>query len=240
MAQLKARARQEDVPGAGRRARSSATVGRIEAPIGRDPQHRTRMAVVPDGRPATTGYRVRERLPRLDPARARPRHRPDAPDPRPPRRHRPPGGGRSGLRHRDVAPRPRGPGAALPARLAARARVAGGRPPHPRRRRRCRRSSSPSWSGFAAERGRRARDEDADPHDSDRREAGVSRRAGGRCQRLRDAGASGAHARDHLRAVRGRQGHDHRGAAGRGHVPDVPLRRDLHDAGAGGPARSTA
>ena len=39
-----------------------ATVGRIEAPIGRDPQHRTRMAVVPDGRTATTGYRVRERF----------------------------------------------------------------------------------------------------------------------------------------------------------------------------------
>jgi 23S rRNA pseudouridine1911/1915/1917 synthase len=38
----------------------SAAVGRIEAPIGRDPKHRTRMGVVPDGRPATTGYRVRE------------------------------------------------------------------------------------------------------------------------------------------------------------------------------------
>jgi 23S rRNA pseudouridine1911/1915/1917 synthase len=40
----------------------AAEVGRIEAPIGRDPKHRTRMAVVPDGRPATTGYRVRERF----------------------------------------------------------------------------------------------------------------------------------------------------------------------------------
>ncbi|HLX35015.1 MAG TPA: RluA family pseudouridine synthase [Candidatus Limnocylindrales bacterium] len=40
----------------------AAAVGRIEAPIGRDPRHRTRMAVVEDGRPATTGYRVRERL----------------------------------------------------------------------------------------------------------------------------------------------------------------------------------
>ena len=39
-----------------------AAVGRIEAPIGRDPRHRTRMAVVPDGRPSVTGYRVRERL----------------------------------------------------------------------------------------------------------------------------------------------------------------------------------
>jgi 23S rRNA pseudouridine1911/1915/1917 synthase len=40
----------------------AAQLGRIEAPIGRDPTHRTRMAVVPDGRPAVTGYRVRERF----------------------------------------------------------------------------------------------------------------------------------------------------------------------------------
>ena len=40
----------------------SAEVGRIEAPVGRDPKHRTRMAVVPDGRASTTGYRVRERF----------------------------------------------------------------------------------------------------------------------------------------------------------------------------------
>ena len=39
-----------------------ATTGRVEAPIGRDPHHRTRMAVVPTGRSAVTGYRVRERL----------------------------------------------------------------------------------------------------------------------------------------------------------------------------------
>jgi 23S rRNA pseudouridine1911/1915/1917 synthase len=39
-----------------------AAVGRIEAPIGRDPGHRTRMAVVAGGREATTGYRVRERF----------------------------------------------------------------------------------------------------------------------------------------------------------------------------------
>ena len=39
-----------------------AGVGRIEAPIGRDPRQRTKMAVVADGRPATTGYRVRERF----------------------------------------------------------------------------------------------------------------------------------------------------------------------------------
>jgi 23S rRNA pseudouridine1911/1915/1917 synthase len=41
----------------------AANVGRVEAPIGRDPKHRTRMAVVPDGRPSVTGYRVKERLP---------------------------------------------------------------------------------------------------------------------------------------------------------------------------------
>ena len=40
----------------------AAAVGRIEAPIGRDPAHRTRMAVTAAGRPATTGYRVRERF----------------------------------------------------------------------------------------------------------------------------------------------------------------------------------
>jgi 23S rRNA pseudouridine1911/1915/1917 synthase len=40
----------------------TAAVGRIEAPIGRDPKHRTRMAIVPDGRPSITGYRVRERF----------------------------------------------------------------------------------------------------------------------------------------------------------------------------------
>lgn len=37
--------------------------GRIEAPIGRDPRHYSRMAVIPSGRPAVTGYRVRERFP---------------------------------------------------------------------------------------------------------------------------------------------------------------------------------
>jgi 23S rRNA pseudouridine1911/1915/1917 synthase len=42
----------------------AAAQGRIEAPIGRDPKHRTRMAVVPDGRPSVTGYRVRERFAR--------------------------------------------------------------------------------------------------------------------------------------------------------------------------------
>jgi 23S rRNA pseudouridine1911/1915/1917 synthase len=40
----------------------AAAAGRIEAPIGRDPKRRTRMAVVSDGRPSVTGYRVRERF----------------------------------------------------------------------------------------------------------------------------------------------------------------------------------
>ena len=40
----------------------AAAIGRIEAPIGRDPKDRRRMAVVPDGRAAVTGYRVRERF----------------------------------------------------------------------------------------------------------------------------------------------------------------------------------
>ncbi len=39
------------------------TPGTVEAPIGRHPVHRTRMAVVPGGKPAVTHYRVREALP---------------------------------------------------------------------------------------------------------------------------------------------------------------------------------
>ena len=40
----------------------AAQAGRIEEPIGRDPHERLRMAVVADGKPAVTGYRVRERF----------------------------------------------------------------------------------------------------------------------------------------------------------------------------------
>jgi 23S rRNA pseudouridine1911/1915/1917 synthase len=61
MAQLKAR-RIKKTYQALVQGNVSAAVGRIEAPIGRDPRHRTRMAVVPDGRPSVTGYRVRERF----------------------------------------------------------------------------------------------------------------------------------------------------------------------------------
>ena len=41
----------------------AAEVGRIEAPIGRDPRQFSKMAVLSTGRPSVTGYRVRERLP---------------------------------------------------------------------------------------------------------------------------------------------------------------------------------
>jgi 23S rRNA pseudouridine1911/1915/1917 synthase len=61
MAQLKAR-RVKKTYQALVQGSVAAAVGRIEAPIGRDPKHRTRMAVVPDGRPSVTGYRVRERF----------------------------------------------------------------------------------------------------------------------------------------------------------------------------------
>jgi 23S rRNA pseudouridine1911/1915/1917 synthase len=61
MAQLKERSIRKTYLGLVMGAVSAAT-GRIEAPIGRDPHHRTRMAVVPDGRPSVTGYHVRERF----------------------------------------------------------------------------------------------------------------------------------------------------------------------------------
>lgn len=62
MAQLKARRVKKTylalVGGA-----TAAEVGRIEAPIGRDPRHFSKMSVLASGRPSVTGYRVRERLP---------------------------------------------------------------------------------------------------------------------------------------------------------------------------------
>jgi 23S rRNA pseudouridine1911/1915/1917 synthase len=61
MAQLKAR-RVKKTYQALVQGSVSAAVGRIEAPIGRDPKHRTKMAVVTNGRPSVTGYRVRERF----------------------------------------------------------------------------------------------------------------------------------------------------------------------------------
>jgi 23S rRNA pseudouridine1911/1915/1917 synthase len=62
MAQLKARRVKKTYLALVERS-PAAEVGRIEAPIGRDPRQFSRMAVLPSGRPSTTGYRVRERLP---------------------------------------------------------------------------------------------------------------------------------------------------------------------------------
>jgi len=61
MAQLKAR-RVKKTYLALVQGKVGAAAGRIEAPIGRDPGRRTRMAVVGSGRPSVTGYRVRERF----------------------------------------------------------------------------------------------------------------------------------------------------------------------------------
>jgi 23S rRNA pseudouridine1911/1915/1917 synthase len=36
--------------------------GTVDAPIGRNPKHRDKMAILPDGRPAVTHWRVRERI----------------------------------------------------------------------------------------------------------------------------------------------------------------------------------
>ena len=63
MAQLKAR-RVKKTYQALVQGSVAAAVGRIEAPLARDPKNRIRMAVVPDGRPSVTGYRVRERFAR--------------------------------------------------------------------------------------------------------------------------------------------------------------------------------
>ena len=115
-----------------------AAVGRIEAPIGRDPKDRKRMAVVNDGRRAVDGLPGPRAVLRLDAARARPRHRAHAPDPRPPRGARPPGRGRPGLRDRHVTPGAGRPRAAVPPRLAARARLAVRRRSSSAPRRRCR------------------------------------------------------------------------------------------------------
>ncbi len=42
--------------------RFASDEGTVEAPIGRNPRHRDKMAVLPDGRPAVTHWRVQERV----------------------------------------------------------------------------------------------------------------------------------------------------------------------------------
>ena len=99
MAQLKAPPGEEDLPGAGPGQRLGG--GRPDRGADRARPEAADADGGRAGRPA-----VRHRLPRpravrrLDAARARPRDRPDPPDPGPPRGDRPPDRGRPGLRHR--------------------------------------------------------------------------------------------------------------------------------------------
>ena len=62
----------------------------IDAPIGRDPKNRQRMAVVRSGRPAVTRFRVVERFPSSHAARGFDRDRAHAPDSGPSGLHRSP------------------------------------------------------------------------------------------------------------------------------------------------------
>ena len=81
--------------------------GRIERPIARDPVRRTRMtARLAEGRAAWSEYRVLRRFDPVHPARSADRHRPHAPDPRPPLEHRPSGRGRYAVRRAAVEGRP--------------------------------------------------------------------------------------------------------------------------------------
>ncbi len=221
-----------------------AAVGRIEAPIGRDPKNRMRMAVVPDGR--AVGHRLPgpRAVRRLDAARGRPRHRPDPPDPGPPGRPRslrspaiPVYGtgtarrGPDGLERlflhawrlafavaRDRRPGPPGGApAGRPRGAPSRAaRRAAGAPPAARRRRRRR---EPSGDRAAA--GRRP---------GSRRPARPAPRAPGApgAVLVVVSGPSGVGKDTIIAALRARS------ARAR-----VPLRRDLHDARARGRARST-
>ena len=180
----------------------SAAVGRIEAPIGRDPKHRTRMAVVPDGRPSIDRLPRPRAVRRLDAARARPRHRPDAPDPGPPRRDRPPGRGRPGLRHGHVATR------AGRARTGCSSTPGGSSSTSPSDGHLIR-AEAPLPAGARAGPRRAARAVVPVSDAVERRPAiaaiGPTERRRRRARR--DAG-------HHLGAVRGRQGHDHRRARG--------------------------
>ena len=76
--------------------------GRIDAPIGRHPTHRTRMAVVHRGRPAVTDYRVLGRAGRGRAGASQPNDRPHPPDPGAHGGHWPPNPGRRDLRRAGV------------------------------------------------------------------------------------------------------------------------------------------
>ena len=205
MAQLKAR-RVKKTYQALVQGSVSAAVGRIEAPIGRDPKHRTKMAVVTNGRPSVTGYRVRERftdwtLLDLDLVTGRTHQirvhleaigHPVAGDPV---------YGTGTSRRGPAGLRP-----ALPARLAARADLSVGRPPDPRHR------AAPAGARDRARwpaRGRSVR--------------GVPDPGGAM------DGAEWRDAGDHLGTERGRQGHHHRRAQAAPPRPRLPLRHHLHD-----------
>jgi 23S rRNA pseudouridine1911/1915/1917 synthase len=216
MAQLKAR-RIKKTYLALVRGSVSAAAGRIEAPIGRDPKHRTRMAVVTDGRPSVTGYRVRERfegwtLLELDLVTGRTHQ----------------------IRvHLDAIGHPVAATRSTAARSHGADRMAwvgcsctpGGSSwrRHPTgissgRRRRSPTSWRGCWSRSAPRRGRAV---DGRPHVLDRARADGA----GRGRTRRPAG-------DHLGPERGGEGHDHRRPARAAARPGLPLRRDLHDPGA--------
>ena len=90
--------------------------GTVDAPIGRHPVDRKRMAVDrQNGREAVTHWRVLARYP-ASPMWSAAWRRTDPPDPGPPGLHRPPSAGRCGLRQQKAGARP---GRPVPARPAA-------------------------------------------------------------------------------------------------------------------------
>ena len=97
--------------------------GRIEAPIGRDPRHYSRMAVIPVAsrqRPATA---FASRFPGWSLLEARPDDRTNASDPGPSRVDRARRGRRPDVCNRHRAPGPAGTGAHVPAFMAHRVHV---------------------------------------------------------------------------------------------------------------------
>ena len=98
-----------------------ASRGRVEAPIGRDPRDRQRMAVVAGGRESVTEYEQLADDGGYALLALRPAHRPHAPDPRAPRVPGAADRRRHALRRRGGPGRPAAP---VPARVSARARCA--------------------------------------------------------------------------------------------------------------------